>query len=119
MGYSWSVNEENYQGEFATREEAVEEGIDDVDCDEGQQATIWTGRNVPFEPSPDWLGSIVIEHISENGFEECGDAATDWYDRITPEQKIALGKLIVEAVERICPVQFWHVEDVQKHTAVK
>lgn len=118
MSYSWSVNGEDYHGEHETRDAAAAAAIDDVAREEGT-ICVWTGRNVPFEPNAKWLAELVIDHISESGTDECGEPAGYWSDRITDDQKIALGKLIIEAVERICPMDFSSVDNVETHKIVK
>lgn len=114
--YSYSSTEDNFTGEFNTREEAIEEAkayYDGLDV-----KRFWTGRNVPVDPlryvHADWL----IEHII-NHDDFCIEEAEGWPGS-TKEQDAELTAALQGvfrdwmARHKLEP-NFWLVEDVQKH----
>lgn len=112
--YSYSSTEDNFTGEFDTREEALEE----AKWEYPEVKHFWTGRNVPVDPlryvRADWL----IEHII-NHDDFCIEQAEGWPGS-TAEQDTELTAAL-QAVFRDWMVRhnltptFWLVESVQKH----
>jgi hypothetical protein len=112
--YSYSATEDNYTGEFDSREEALEE----AKAEYPDARFFWTGRNVPVDPlryvHADWL----IEHII-NYEDFCIEQAEGWPD-CTDEQKseltAALKQVFSDWMDKhnLRPT-FWLVEDVRIH----
>ena len=70
MKFSYSIDEENYHGEFSTADEAAAVGA----CYETTGQTIYVGENVPLKKPEDdlrrefWLVQNVVEYVvSEDG----------------------------------------------------
>lgn len=114
--YSFSTNEENYEGEYDTPEDAA------LECLTGEHEDFpkrcWTGRNVPA-PAPESYFYIedLIDHVS---CQDCyiGDHADGWYFG-TREQESeineAVQKLIGEWLDRhsLRPM-FYNVTEIQE-----
>jgi vacuolar-type H+-ATPase subunit E/Vma4 len=117
--YSWSIDEEHYHGEFATREEALEEALDGI-----EPRTVWTGRNVPADTASSYLGDVarsILDSAIDNAVDEVGEAAESWLSHITREQEADLNRLIAEAFDAWATAHglqptFWSVTDLQEHT---
>ena len=118
--FCFSTNQENYEGEFETREAAVLAAIEQEDLEEGR--AVWTGVVVPTDllrlvPTGSWL----IEHMEEAAFEEVGEAAEGWLDTVSKEDKDDLRKRMAEAVQGWLDadparsIHFWGVAKVQPH----
>lgn len=112
--YSYSSTEDNFTGEFDSREEAIEEAKGEYP----DAKHLYTGRNVPVDPlryvHADWL----IEHII-NHDDFCIEQAEGWPGS-TKEQEKELTAALREAFaswmtrHKLEPA-FWLVEDVEKH----
>ena len=113
--FSYSHDEENYHGEFATREEALAEGRASGRVD----ATVWTGRSVPpTQPEEWWEAEDWLELVS------CQDSysldCADGWDESTKEQRRELESLVRPIMAAwldrhgLRP-RFWLVEDVIEH----
>ncbi len=111
--YSWSDNQDQYHGEFATREEAIIEGFAESDHD-----LIWTGENRSPNPLVGIDGEDVIERVI-NADDFCVDAAEGWPMR-TQEQEDDLTEMLRAAFKswmdkyNLRPT-FWIVENVRQH----
>lgn len=79
--YSWSHNEEQYFGDFATIEDAL-----DAAEDEGHEEVVWVGEcKPPTQPEVWWNAEDWLEHVSCQD-EYGGEHAEDW-DGSTKEQR--------------------------------
>ena len=104
--YAWSVDEERYEGFFATREEAVAEAVaeraNDYDCGYavGETMTVWTGlciapdleREVARTLDPEW----VLDNLNDNLYDEAGEFAEDAFDGLSLAAKEDLGKILTQ-----------------------
>lgn len=78
--YSWSHNEEQYFGDFATVDDALEEAES-----EGHEETVWVGeRDSPTQPEDFWDADNWLEHVSCQD-EYSHEVSEDW-DSSTKEQ---------------------------------
>lgn len=139
--YCYSTDKELFQGDFATREEALAEGLDD-----GEGVTVWTGESVPIRCG-DLLTPYAVENLLESivdmAFEACGEEVTDDFlkgpdfpakyrkgtpERAKAEERTAAHKKALEDLrERIGAAvdawaddhgeqpKFWRVRDVREH----
>ncbi len=119
--FCFSTDQEGYQGEHDTREEAVMEAIDQEDLAEG--STVWTGEVRPIEVKrliPH--ASYLIEQMQDAAGEEVGEAAEGWLDHISKEAQDDLRSRVAEAVsawldaDPVRRIHFWGVERIQEHT---
>jgi hypothetical protein len=110
--YCYSTDEEEYYGEFDSREEALAEARN---CkDEGM---VWTGV---VKPAVDYLrkwhkstGERIAEALDENLADYIsGDEAI--FD-LAPEKCEELGKLITDFIEQHAVFNRWGVGDIQEH----
>lgn len=84
MKYSYSTNEENYEGEFDTPEEAAQACF----AENPDHHVCWVGEAVRPQPENFIDGDLLIEHIMEQD-EFSGDWAEAWPEA-TKEQKADL-----------------------------
>jgi hypothetical protein len=117
--YSYSHNEENYYGSYATREEAIAEAS--ADLDKGDR--FWTALNSPpTQPEAFWQAEDWLEHVSCQDEYGC-DWSMDW-ESSTAEQRAELEAevrpVMAAWLERhgLRP-RFWSAEEVQMHTVAE
>lgn len=119
--YSYSLDEMDFIGGFATREEAIAEATEvarGLKC-----ATFWTGESVKpskssLVPSATMLAEMITERMALDASDVWDD--TDFPDATT-ESIAEMGRkveAIVEAwaAEHVSEPDFFRVEDVQEHT---
>lgn len=112
--YSYSFTEDNYTGEFDSREDAIKEAKQE----RPNARYVWTGRNVPVDPLRYVTADMLIEHII-NYDDFCIEQAEDWPAR-TQEQEDELTAALQGVFRdwmirhKLTPT-FWLVEDVQRH----
>lgn len=76
-GFCYSRDGERYEGECATREEALEEAIAELDLTEGE--TVWIGMAVTYEPAVTrWAAASLVERIGEEAYETVGELCEGW-----------------------------------------
>jgi hypothetical protein len=110
--FSYSTNEEIFQGDYASPEAAAEAGfIDNPDDD-----TLWVGVNKKFTAHDFISVSDILEGIAENAGDECGEVAEDWLVKIEKDsvKREALRKLLGDWLEAADPVTFCSVDEVIK-----
>lgn len=84
----YSLDEEHYEGDFATREEAIAEGREAYPGD-----TIYVGKGTPpIQPEAAWDADDWLDCVS-NLDDYCLDCADDW-NRATKEQRDELEALV-------------------------
>jgi len=118
--YCYSTNEEEYYGDFATREDALAEATAELQgSDEpGETRSVWTGLQKPamhfLRKSTEYLGRDFAERIDE------------WLaDNIAAEEEIvevkdyaALGSALLDVLEKHATFNRWAVHEVQEHEAI-
>lgn len=110
--YSYSTNEENYYGKFASAEEAAETGFkENTDYD-----SLWVGVNKKFTAHDFISVRAILEQIAENAGDECGEAVGDWLEKLekNPAKCEELKKLFGDWLEAHEPVTFWSVNQVER-----
>jgi hypothetical protein len=112
--YCYSTNEEEYRGEFDSREEALAEAR--MYKDEGH---VWTGVIKPamsfLRRREDWIAGWTVEQLDESLCDEI--AADDCIIKLEPERVEELGKLILDFLDEHATFTRWGVGDVQEHEA--
>jgi len=118
--YCYSTDEENYFGDFATREDALAEGTAELDGHDepGETRTVWTGvqRHAMhfLRRSAKQIGIDFAERIDE------------WLaDNIAAEDSIvnvadpdAFGAALLALLEQHATFDSWAVADVQEHAVI-
>ena len=114
--WCYSFNEENYEGDFETKEQAIEEAIwyykdDELDQDfiyVGQTKAIILGVNV----------DRIIEDVGENAYDQAGEYAEDYLSNVTVQD----GSILEERLNNVLLAwmkefkyepKFWTVENVE------
>ena len=113
--WCYSFNEENFEGDFETREDAIGEGTYYAK-DEGitifhvgTQKTIVLGVNV----------DAIIEQLGEDANEQAGEAADDYLRRVKTKEVVILEEKLNEVVHSWLSdfghrPTFWTVDNVEK-----
>lgn len=86
--YSYSTNQETYQGDFDTVEQACDEAAGEV----GLHAHFWVGEQSKPEPESWWNAEDWLEHVSWQ--EEFSSEWADGWDKSTYEQRKELESLV-------------------------
>ena len=116
--FSYSPTGENYYGQFATREAAIEAARAEVGSG---QSRFWTGRNRAPEINLYCLSAetVIEDIVNQEDFQI--DAADNW-PNATKEQQDELTGMLQRtfrdwmARHGLAPT-YWLVEDVQEHSA--
>jgi hypothetical protein len=115
--WCYSFNEENYEGDFDTKEQAIEEAIWYYKDDEKDQDFIWVGqtKDVSIGVNVDSL----LEQLGEEAYDQVGEYAEDFLTNVTlNHQKILeqrLNNVLVAWMKEFnYETNFWTVENVQK-----
>ena len=120
--YCYSVDGENYNGDFDTREDALDGAAEDLAYahEPGSEVTVYTGVQVhamhTLRRCEKWLGDNLLETLDEWVADDI--AADDRIIEMTPEATAALSKLILDYVEQHATFNRWGVDDVQEHKVV-
>lgn len=112
--YAYSFNEEDYDGNFDSREAAIAEAF----AENESASEVWTGERV----TPDRLvcEEAVIDQVRDNTTEESGDWADSYLTRVSKEAKDELQAELQavwdrwEAKHDLAPTWF-NVENPQRH----
>lgn len=120
--FCYSTNQEEYQGEYTTREESIVAAIEEND-DLEAGSHVWTGRLEHIEVL-NLLdrGDRFIEGMTEQAFFLAGEAADGWLDHVAKDESDALMVRVAEAVtawisekpERA--IYFQAVDSIETHT---
>lgn len=116
--YCYSLNGEEYTGEFPSREMALQEGLAEALSDQST-GTVWTGRCVPAAESlaaqSDSIAHDILEYVNEQLHEEFGgdDAAVELHGE-SPRQ---LGELIVKFLLKHASFNRFGVDEIEEHPA--
>ncbi len=111
--YSYSVDDEQYVGQYSTREKALEGALDD---EGGYGTTIFTAENVPHTFMDFVFLDTLFGDIHERAVDECGDVADD-FPGVSKDAEKELENLIEQWASRHnIAVDFWSVKNIQKHS---
>jgi hypothetical protein len=115
MSYSYSTDEESYQGQFASAEDACDEAANEIAV---EGAHFWVGENAsPPQPETFWHAYTWLDNVSEQD-EYGGEWACDW-DKSKLEQRAELEAEVRTVMGRwldrhnLRP-KFWTIEKPQK-----
>ena len=118
-GYAESRDVERYQGQFATRQEAIDAGREAY---EGQRETfiVLAGRQPKASSFVlTGLADQIGDSMFENAEDQVGDVAED-FPEITTEASAALDKLLATWADEHISVHFWVAEsDTMEEIPVK
>jgi hypothetical protein len=110
--YSFSKDEERFEGTFDSAERAAAEAFEeDPDCDH-----VWVGRNVTPPRRID--EEDVIENVAESTTEESGDWSEGYLFRLPKDVREDLRVRLQNAwdewekIHNLAPT-WWNVEDIQ------
>lgn len=92
--WCYSHDEENYHGDFDTREEAIAE----AQADEPEREC-WVGKTVGFTPRLDVFAESILSDVLDQAHECCGEAAEGWLGERTKAQEQDLGTMLNEAFQ--------------------
>ncbi len=108
MSYCFSTNKERFEGEYDTRQEAIDEGFASTDDD-----SIMTGVAKPFDCS---IADTVIYKLQEKAYEEAGDVTSDWLAKVSPEAQMDLDNVIMDWLKRHnLEPKFFCVDEIETH----
>lgn len=112
MKYCYSYDEENYVGDFDSREEAYLEAEADQDEEQG----IWTGV---IKPAVDFLegyknvGDDIVERLDEQLWDDI--SSEDAIMELSSGHCDELGKMVVEFLKENASFNSWGVTDIVQH----
>lgn len=112
--FSFSFDNERFQGEYATREEALAEGVASVPSGE----PIWTGANEEPVNAASLVPSVdrFLENLCETASDEFGEVAEDW-PHLSSSQKDELAvelARIAAFLQRVSPPTFYRITDIEE-----
>lgn len=115
--WCYSFNEENFEGDFETKEQAIEEAIYYYKDDEKDQDFIWVGqtKNISLGVNVD----RIIEDLSEEAYDQAGEYAEDYLTTVeSSHQKVLeerLNEVLVTWMKELkYEPNFWTVTNVEK-----
>jgi hypothetical protein len=115
--WCYSFNEENYEGDFETKEQAIAEAIYYYKDDERDQDFIWVGqtKNISLGVNVD----RIIEDLGEEAYDEVGEYAEDYLTDVTLSHQKVLEERLNEVLvtwmkEFKYEPNFWTVTNVEK-----
>lgn len=114
MRYCWSKNEENFTGDFETREEALAE----AKRENPDYTVFWTGESQPKTAANFINVDNLFEDMQCAADDVAGEASEDWLPthwKSETEKKADLCDLIAKFVDEHWPVKFFSVENIIKH----
>jgi hypothetical protein len=114
MPYSYSIDEEHYEGNFLSRDEAAATGFaDNPDYD-----TLWTGQKVKIEAIDLVNADYLLEDVSERAWDEFGEYTENWLDDKWKEghqnQIAELEKTIADWIDKHAPINFFTVDNIRQ-----
>ena len=76
MPYAYSFNRDTFQGEFATREQAIEAGLKAAAARVSAPPTaVYVGKRVPTDPQADGHAEEVVKSMRQRMLDRAGDSA--------------------------------------------
>lgn len=127
--YCWALSDSDpFQGDYATREEAIEEAreaaMDDPDFD-GPTVTVWTGEAHEIRPS-DLLRGADVEWLLENLDEALSEETGSEWPVYLPERtdrvamvaalEVSIGEVLDRWTDEWGIPRQYRVEKVREHT---
>lgn len=116
--YSYSSDNEVFQGSYASREEARDAGFASLGTPWADEV-IWTGEklNPPHAKSMVPRAADFLEQLGEQACDEYGEVAEDWPNLAADEEAWLEGRLneIAAFLQRVDPPAFHLVGHIQSH----
>lgn len=115
--WCYSFNEENFHGEFDSKQDAISEALE-LYKQEGEEGDfIWIGRCVPVTLTVD--SDSVLEELSERAGYQVGEIACGYLDDVKKEHMNVLDERLTSIVkdwmkEFQYEPHFWGVADVER-----
>lgn len=115
--WCYSFNEENFEGDFETKEEAIAEAIWYYKDDEKDQDFIWIGQTKAIS-----LGvnvDRIIEDLGEEAYDQAGEYAEDYLTKVASSHQKVLEERLNEVLvawmkEFKYEPNFWTVTNIRK-----
>lgn len=79
--WCYSFNGENFEGDFETKERAIEEAIFYYKDDERDEDFIWVGQTKSVSTSVNVDG--ILEYLAEEAYDQAGEYAEGYLDNVT------------------------------------
>ena len=112
--YSYSIEDELYNGEFDSPDTAAAEAF--YDYPELEAVSVGENRKhtAHFYVSAD----RILEDVTERAYDECGGASEDWLDGVmhNVDKKAELEKLVGDWLQAQEPPNFWRVANTRQIT---
>lgn len=123
FSYAYSLNAEDFQGDYSSREAAIEGALEEVDDEE----TIDTGvvvRQAASSYTVTGLAARIIETMQDVACELVGEAHEGWLEYVSDEQVKELDSAFKRAIDQWADrhdlhPEFGRVEEVQQHPVPK
>ncbi len=115
ISYSWSSDEERYEGQFVSREDAAIEAVTEAVLKPGDSVNV--GENTPHRAEDLVRAYIdadhIIERLAEGAYENIGEHAGDWPD-VSKEDCKKLNEALVQAIAPLVGEPgFWSIDNPQ------
>lgn len=112
--YSWSTDEQDFSGRLESRELAIADAIaHGGNFEVGFE--LWIGQAVEVEPSQLVNVDHIIDSIQCAASDIAGEAGEAYLSIVSPEQFEELEQLVSAWMQRVEPVAFSGIENVEKH----
>jgi hypothetical protein len=83
LGWSYSLNQEEFYGVYDTKEEAIEEALDAIECDGDVQDVFYIAEAI--EPKIEIDPINIIENMQDQAIQEYDYYAFDYLNRVSRE----------------------------------
>jgi hypothetical protein len=115
--WCYSYNEENFEGDFDTKEQAIEEAMYYYKDYELDQDYIWVGQTKPVSVGVNT--DSILEQLGEEAYEQAGEYADDYLSNVTLNHMKILEQRLNDVLgswmkEFNYEPNFWAVENIQK-----
>lgn len=114
--WGWSDNEEQYDGTFDTKEEAIEAGAENV----GPGSTFFVGQGqYPDAGAFALNASHVLDYARDNAADTCGELCDDWDPNPNSVACQEVNDAVADWLRRHCPTDFYMIDPdtVTEHEA--
>jgi hypothetical protein len=113
--WSYSFNGENFEGRFATKEDAISEAKGNIGEDDGSTIFIGQIEEVSLGVPIEWL----LDQLGEQAYEQAGEYAQDYMVYVKKEHQSELEKQLNDVLESWIKKHnytpnFWSVVSVEE-----
>ncbi|MET3508270.1 hypothetical protein [Halalkalibacter oceani] len=81
--WCYSFNEENFEGDFDTRDDAIGEGLYYYEEDNQSELYVGQAQEVSLGVNIDF----IVEQLGEDAYEQCGEVAEDYLCNVKSEHR--------------------------------